>query len=507
MTERSSWLLALASANLVVLLAGAWLIDRRLAAVEEKVASKPEEKERPPKRPAPSTAPTGKAETLDGVVERLSKLDGDLYEDYSEIKSDLYQIRQTLAKIEGRMKRLVVSVAKPGQPAGSWGLAPQGDPLPAETVEAYRKEAEAHGVHVSEGRVEVRGFLNMAPDRAYPIEYFVTRWPESGHETLIHVVGSKDIRGDSESLVGLLTALYKGLVVAGFEPGTPSAYMPAPDPKKRPIWVAPKGDVIYVGARYRLRGQTHVAKASDWVVDPGAEGGPAVLPEDCWRFTGGLRTEDPQNGDDMLSVEMSGKAVSVYQDPNTLVEIADPSNVDNDYQYNFQRIPRPEAAIVLGESKDGLRLFARIERKSAKMTVLRVERGGKPVRLSAPPVLLVEAEEGAPPVEKPFTPVEGEAGAFSLVDDALKDRLGFDAKVRLKVAVDGSPVLSTGTEPFWLDLILSKTPIVPEGDGAKPMEKIQFDEPVVHGGGQHGSEGGTPPPPPPPTPEPPKDGK
>jgi hypothetical protein len=501
MNDRSSWLLALASANLVVLLAGAWLVDRRLAASETRTLERIDalEKARPPSRPA-----TPRGEEGDGSVrEQVARISNDLFDYYSEIKSDLYEVRQTLTRVESRTKRIAGSIGKAGAPYGVWGLASAGDTLPPETIETYRKDAEAMGVRVGDGVVEVRAFLNIAPDRAYPIEFFVTRWPESGHETMLHVVGNRDYdpAAGSEHMRGLLTALYKGLVAAGFEPGLPSAYMPGPDPQK-PVWVPPKGEVVHLGVRYRLRGATHVARATDWVVDPEGPEGPTVLTPDAFRFTGGLRTEDPRTGDDMLSAELSGKAVSVYQDPNTLVEIGVAGNLRNDYQYHFQRIPRPGTIVVLGERQDGRRVFTRTDRATGTMTIDRVESGGREVSLATPPVLVVEPPEGqdadAPARERQelsFT--RGEGGAWSLVHEELKNRHGFGGgHVTLRVVVDGKPLVSTGIEPLYLDLIFSKTAIVVEGDGAKPVDAIRFDAPPVRGTGAHGRDGPAPPPPP-----------
>jgi hypothetical protein len=502
MNDRTSWLLALATANLVVLLAGAWLIDRRLHTVEQKTAdlqAAPGEKQKPGRPPPPK-------EGEESLREQITKLGNDSYDQYSEIKSDLYELRQGMTRVQAGLRRVNAAVAKPGQPGGAWNLAPAGDPLPPETLASYRRDAEAMGVRIEDGRVEVRGFLNMSPDRSYPIEFFVTRWPESGHETLIHVVGSwqHDPSAGSDALKGLVTAIYKGLLVAGFTPGEPSGFVPPPDPKKgRGVWIPPKGDVVYLGVRYRLRGKVHVARASDWVIDPAGES-PTVLPEDAWRFTGGLRMEDMRTGDEMLSAEASNKVVSVFQDWNTLVEIAVASNVDNAYQYNSQRIPRPEAIVVLGEPKDGLRLFARVERKEGTLTVMAVEKDGVPVTLSEPPVLVIEpaaeteGEDGAkkPVAEVPFKKAEG-GDLFTVHHEELQNRRGFGAQVKLRVTIDGKPRVSTGAEPLYLDLILSKTPIVPEGDGAKPVERIEMEGAPVKGTGSRADDvtpdGATPP--------------
>jgi hypothetical protein len=501
MNDRS-WLLALATANLVVLLAGAWLIDRRLHAVEQKTAqARAATAEKP--RPARPTPPKEGEESL---RDQIVKLGNDSYDQYSEIKSDLYELRQGMTRVQAALRRVNAAVAKPGQPGGQWNLAPAGDALPPETLAAYRRDAEAMGVRIGDGLVEVRGFLNMSPDRSYPIEFFVTRWPESGHETLIHVVGSwqYDPSAGSDALKGLVTAIYKGLIVAGFVPGEPSGFVPAPDPKKgRGTWIPPKGDVVHLGVRYRLRGKTHVARASDWVVDPAGET-PTVLPEDAWRFTGGLRMEDMRTGDEMLSAEASSKVVSVFQDWNTLVEIAVASNVDNAYQYNGQRIPKPETIVVLGEPKEGLRLFARLDRREGTFTVTAVEKDGAALALAEPPVLVVEpapeseGEDGAkkPVEEVPFSRGEG-GDLFVVRHEELQNRRSFGRQVTIRAKVDGRTVVSTGTEPLYLDLILSKTPIVPVGDGAKPLERIEIEGEPVRGTGSSADdvtpEGAAPP--------------
>jgi hypothetical protein len=495
MNDRTSWLLAIATANLVVMLAGAWLIDRRLHAVEERTAAAPA-----PEKPRPGRPPPAGEESL---REALTRLGNDSYDQYSEMKSDLYELRQGLTRAQAGIKRIAAAVAKPGQPGGEYNLAPLGDALPPETLAAYRRDAEAMGVRISPGLVEVRGFLNMSPDRSYPIEFFVTRWPESGHETLIHVVGSwqHDPSAGSDALRGLVTSIYKGLVVAGFEQGEPSGFVPPPDSRKgRGTWIPPKGDVVYLGVRYRLRGKVHVARASDWVVDLSGES-PTVLPEEAWRFTGGLRAEDMRTGDEMLSAEGSGKVASVFQDWNTLVEIALASNRENAYQYNAQRIPRPETILVLGEPKEGLRVFVRVDRRAGTLAVTAVERDGVPFSLAEPPVLVVEpapeseGEDGAKkPVETvPFRPGEG-GDLFVVRHEELENRRGFGARVRVRATVDGRAVESTGSEPLYLDLLFSKTPIVPEGDGAKPIEPIVLESTARGtGAGAEDAPPGTPP--------------
>ncbi len=59
-----------------------------------------------------------------------------------------------------------------------------------EQAKAYKDEALRFGMQVEEGRVTARGLLNGSQDRAYPIEYFMTRFPDAGHETLVHLMGT-----------------------------------------------------------------------------------------------------------------------------------------------------------------------------------------------------------------------------------------------------------------------------------------------------------------------------
>ena len=53
--------------------------------------------------------------------------------------------------------------------------------------------------------------------------------------------------------------------------------------------------------------------------------------------------------------------------------------------------------------------------------------------------------------------------------------------------IDGQPVETTGFDPLYVDLIFSKTPIVPEGDGALPLKAIppepRTDAPAMDGAG------------------------
>jgi hypothetical protein len=174
-----------------------------------------------------------------------------------------------------------------------------------------------------------------------PIEYFVTRYPEASHETLVHVLGNLEFESLREepyrALEGIATALYKAMVVAGFREGEPSHPDPDSDPKQ-PKWILATGDTVYVYVRYERDGKTHLARATDWVLeDP--ESGP-TLPEDCFRFTGSLRGENPDTGDEFLAAEQMGLLVSVWPNPRALVEIALESSLKNNYTYNFARIPK-----------------------------------------------------------------------------------------------------------------------------------------------------------------------
>src|SRR5207245_2800836 len=121
-------------------------------------------------------------------------------------------------------------------------------------------------------------------------------------ETLVHVIGPTDVKDLSpERLKGLPTAVYKGMLAAGFTQGDSSRVEKGTDGK--PTWIPPTGDVVHVGARYALGGRTHVARASDWVGDPSTG---TVLPADSFRFTGSRRIEDSDTGDEAIAAEEGG---------------------------------------------------------------------------------------------------------------------------------------------------------------------------------------------------------
>jgi hypothetical protein len=471
---RAPWLAVLALANLGAVVVGAWLIDRRLTALESRPAAHAEPAPAP--APRPGAKPKPGEPTLATLQADIEKLSSDTYEQYSDVMKDLQEIRRSTKQTASALRGLNQTLARPGAGTGAWRLHAPDQAPSAETLAQYAKDAEAAGVRVAPGRVEVRGFLNMSPNTSMPIEYFVTRWPESGHETLVHVVGNVDAGEDMtpDRLRGLVTAVYKGLVAAGFMQGKGSAWDGDPnDPEKPPKWVPPTGDKVYLGIRYVLHGATHVARATDWVVDPRAK---EVLPEDAFRFTGSLRVENFQTGDEELSAEEGGLVVSVYRNPNALVEIAVPSNLQDDYAYNFRRIPKP---MILVTGKDGPRLDATRDRNEGRITILgRVVDGRPPVPLEEAPVLVLVLDEKETR-EVPFEKSADPAGAWTARDEALSK--GAEWKIRAKV--DGATVTTTGVDPLYLDLVFSKTPIVPEGDGAKPVPvEVTGDEPSGMGG-------------------------
>ena len=141
---------------------------------------------------------------------------------------------------------------------------------------------------------------------------------------------------DGPNLEGLSTALYKAMLAAGFNEGEGSHPDPeSPDPRA-PRWVLATGDTVYVYVRYEVDGQPRLSRATDWVVDP-ATG--TVLPEDSFKFTGSLRIEHPDTGEEMLLAEPRGLLVSVFPDRSALIEVALNTAVNNNYQYNWARLP------------------------------------------------------------------------------------------------------------------------------------------------------------------------
>jgi hypothetical protein len=286
---------------------------------------------------------------LDAVLQRLDDMSKTDYDTYSDLSQDLYELKKEVRQLKSTLRQIVQGIGRGdgGSLNVGWGLAPAGKPIDEATVQAYREAAEKQGIKVEDGRVEVRGFLNLSPRRDMPIEYFITRYPELGYETLVHLIGKAsmdDLQGNPYgALKGLATGLYKGMVAAGFRPGMPTHPVPGSDPQ-HPQWVLASGDVVYVGVRYEHDGKTNLALATDWVLDPTTG---KVLPPDAFRFTGSLRGEDPDTGDETLSAESSGLLVSVWPNGNALIEVALESAWKNDYAYNFARIPAVEKDKIL----------------------------------------------------------------------------------------------------------------------------------------------------------------
>lgn len=474
MSDRSPWSIALATANLTVLVAAAWIVGSRLdhverqtdkcvAALEKGAGRRDAAADRPADRAADKAEPP--AGTLAALEKKVGKLSDDAYDQYSETMGDLHELKRTSKQVLAAVRSLAQAIAKPGQPIGAWGLAAPAKaatPPTPEVLAAYRDAALAAGVKVEPGRVEVRGFLNMSPNAAMPIEYFVTRWPESGHETLVHVLGPvvMDDELTPDRLKGVVTGVYKGLVAAGFVEGQNSGYEAGPNPDK-PTWVPPTGDTVYVGVRYSLHGKVHVARATDWVIDPAAR---SVLAPDCFRFAGSRRQDDFETGDEQLTSEAGGLVVSVYRNPTSMIEIAAPSNLNDNYRYNDARIPKPLIA-VLGKHEAHLDMIR--DRLDGSLRVLAIEKDGKSAPVAKAPVLLMKRESGAID-EIPFAKATDAEGGFVVRDARLKT----SPEWRVRVEVDGQPVETTGFDPLYVDLILSKTPIVPEGDGALPIEPV-----------------------------------
>src|SRR5262245_9960024 len=463
MTDRSPWLIALATANFILLVVLAFFVRSRVVSVEERldtqdaaaaggrrgeptnarrdaqpVSAQPEDVS-PARSPgqgreAPSEEP--KPGTLADVIARLQRISNDLYDHVQEDDSDHREFKRTLQQVSATVKKIHHSLSAPGTPSGEWLFEKRntaGKPVSKETVEAYRRDAAGWGVSVDPvaGRAIVRGFLNMSPWTTMPIEYFITRYPESGHETLLHVVGPaslEEINQSPDKLRGLPTAIYKGMVAAGFVEGECARFdPPAPgDKDSKPKWVGPTGDDVYVGVRYTLGGQVHVARATDWVVDPDTK---AVLPEMSFKFIGSQRQDDFQSGDEQVSAEAGGIIVSVYSNLHSLVEIALADNLENRYQYNHARIPKP-AVLRLG--KDGPLLEGVRDRAKSSLTLKTIERDGKPSPIESAPVLLGRTPNGDE-VELAFK--KNADGTWTVTSDALAK-----GEWKVRADVDGKPV-------------------------------------------------------------------
>jgi hypothetical protein len=358
-------LLSFTVATFIAALASVWVladVKRRVGELEQRggttrKAASPAPREQGERDgfPAPKPAPEEGAEDpresrdplvkLDHLIAKLDEISDDQYDGYNDLTSDIVAIKREIRQLKHTI-RSVARAIQQGQPGGlslTWGLAEHGAELTTQAVEAYTKDAQRHGMVVEPGRVTARAMLNLSPNKQMPIEYFITRFPESGHETLVHMIGGRELadieRDPMGGLRGLGTALYKALVAAGFREGEGSRPDPtAPDPRSA-RWLLPSGDVVYLYVRYQRGGKTHLARATDWVLDPSTG---TVLPDDCFRFTGSLRIEDPESGEDMLAAELGGLLVSVWQNAHAVLEVALDSSVHNDYQYNPARIPKPD---------------------------------------------------------------------------------------------------------------------------------------------------------------------
>jgi hypothetical protein len=356
-------LLSFAVATFIAALATVWVladVRRRLDGLETSRA--PGTRTAPPtsipaspasREPdAPPAGPEDDPETsrdplvkLTWLVKKLTELSDNLYDYQQDQTGSTMDLKREVRQLKAQV-RLISQALQKGQLGGlSWGsgIAPEGKPLSEAIVRAYIEDAKAWGFTVEEGRVTAPAMLNMSPRKDYPIEYFITRYPESGHETLVHLTGNKPLeeinRDPLHALKGLGTALYKALVAAGFKQGVGSHADPAsPDPQ-RPRWLLPTGDTVFLYVRYTRGGQTHLARATDWVTDPSTG---TVLPDDCFRFTGSRRGEDPDTGEEVLAAEVVGLLVSVWPNALALVEVALDSAIHNDYLYNSVRIPKPD---------------------------------------------------------------------------------------------------------------------------------------------------------------------
>ena len=284
--------------------------------------------------------------TLEALMQRLEEVDDAAYEYYTGTQKDLYDIRRALGILKGKLTRLQNALAESGRGGVSSALPMRKQPMGQEDIKRLAAQAAEHGVKVEPGKVTVRAFLNMAPRKNMPLEYFMTRYPEANHETLVHVIGNKPLEAMRENprevSAGLATALYKGLLAAGFKEGDSWRPDPDVDPaehKENPKWLLPDGDVIYISVRYELEGKIHEVPATSWVLDPKTE---KPLPADAIRFSGSRRVEHPETGEEAIACEFDGLLVSVWPARSALMQVALPGASRNDYRYNAALIPEPE---------------------------------------------------------------------------------------------------------------------------------------------------------------------
>ena len=171
---------------------------------------------------------------LDHLIKKADELSNDAYDVATTTYSgDLMALKREMRQLKAMLATVLQGLAAGRPGAGlslGWGLPPRGAPLDGAKAKAFVEEADRHGIAVEAGRVTAKAMLNISPNKQMPIEYFITRFPESGHETLVHLVGSRtmdDLAKDPVGgLRGLGTALYKALLAAGFHEGEGSR----PDP-------------------------------------------------------------------------------------------------------------------------------------------------------------------------------------------------------------------------------------------------------------------------------------
>lgn len=330
---------------------------RRVLSVEEdtsRIDQRTAEAEAAARKPARRAAGSDASELLEGksveqkidwIVQKLSQIEEDQYDVSTELLQDLMALKREQGKVRHGLRRVIEGMTQGGVLRPN--LPKLGEALTAEQRKRYMGEATARGIEVEEGQVTVRGFLNLSPRRNMPIEFFMTRFPDSGHETAVHLVGENDpeeVATDPyRALKGLVTHLYKAMLVAGFEQGQHS-FVERVEGQQDPRFVLAKGEPVYLYLRYEHEGATHIMRATDWVLDPSTG---KVLPHDCLRFSGSMRYEDPDTGEEILASETSGLVVSVWPNPRALVEVSLESALKNNYQYNWKRMPKVDKTLFI----------------------------------------------------------------------------------------------------------------------------------------------------------------
>ncbi len=326
-------------------------LRKRVGAVEREVTAqaartpepKPTKRERAGLQPDPRQTKDMRKK-LDWMVEKLEEIHTQVYEGVIDLESEMYQVRQDLGRVKIRVTRILDGLRSSGDFAGFESTLPDpAKPLTVEQRKEFKTEAARFGIQVRDGLVMARGLLNGEQDRAYPIEYFMTRYPEAGHETLVHILGNHKLEDWAEppfpNLQGLLTALYKGMLAAGFTQGKFSHPEREPQaPFEQVPWKLATGDAVYMYVGWRDAEDKPVfARATDWMLDPKTKG---VLPEDCFKFTGSMRVEHRETGDELLLSEARGFVASAYPDRAALIEVALESVIGGHLAYNWSRLPK-----------------------------------------------------------------------------------------------------------------------------------------------------------------------